>query len=93
METGANQMLGTTYVHEGPGDFYVNVNVANAEAYTVVVEYDEESASQGGFGVEAVVLLAATVGAVIVGALFYFLRFGRRKSKMSFRARHGGKVR
>jgi hypothetical protein len=41
METGANQTSGTTYVNEGPGDFYVNVNVANAEAYTVVVEYDE----------------------------------------------------
>jgi hypothetical protein len=42
-QTGATVTSGTTYVHNNEGTFYLKINVANTQNYTVTVEQDIDS--------------------------------------------------
>jgi len=79
MKSGAADTSGASYFHQGPGDYYLKINVANTEGYTITVQYDTESvpraAGIGSWVVGAAVLVIIIV--VIIGGVFYIIK--RRK--------------
>lgn len=42
-KTGANDTSGTTYVHQGPGEYYLRISEASTQALTVTVQYDADA--------------------------------------------------
>jgi hypothetical protein len=86
-QTGANQTTGTTYIHQGAGDYYIKAIVANTQGYTVTVEYDEDSVPRSGnISVESAMLVTSIIVAVAVvaaGAMVYVKRRRRRKVRVS----------
>jgi hypothetical protein len=69
-QSGSNQTSGTSYIHQGKGDYYLRINVANTQGYTVTVKYDADSVATQGidlslaaaiFLITVVIIVAATV--------------------------------
>jgi len=54
---GASNTSGTLNIHEGPKPYYITIEAANTPTYTIIVEYDADSAVSGS-------LLAAIIAAV-----------------------------
>jgi subtilase family serine protease len=43
MKTGRDQTNGTTYVHEGAKDYYLEIGAANIQSYNIKIEYDSSA--------------------------------------------------
>jgi len=88
MQTGADQTTGTTYVHQGPGDYYFTINVASTQAYSITVDYDEDSVPKGGDTTGWATILGIIIAVVAIGTIFYATKFRQRKPKKLSSRKH-----
>jgi hypothetical protein len=75
-QTGSDQTSGTSYIHQGRGDYYLMINVVNVQSYTVTVLYDADSVATQSIDLR---LAAAAVIIAIVIIVAIIAIFKRRK--------------
>jgi hypothetical protein len=74
IKTGSNETSGTTYIHQGRGDYYLQINVANTQNYTVTVQYDADSTAAQGIDLGLAAAIVLTTVAIIVAIVVIFKR-------------------
>lgn len=87
---GANNTSGTTYIHQGLEDYYLKINVANTESFTITVQYDADTvpSTQGTTGTDggsAVLggILILIIIIIIAVAVFYISKSRKKKRVQS----------
>ena len=43
MKNGRTETNGTTYIHQGINDYYMKINSANIDSYSIRIEYDSQA--------------------------------------------------
>jgi hypothetical protein len=78
-KSGAAETVGTTYIHKGPGNYYLKIIVANIEDYRITVEYDADTVpnTTGSVALGGVLILII-IAAVAIGA-FYIAKSRKKK--------------
>ena len=71
MKTGNNDTSGTSYIHEYPGTFHMNINVGATESYTIIVEQDLDSIPEFPSWLVIPIFLAATLFVIVFKKRFF----------------------
>ena len=65
IKTGANDINGTSYIHNNDGTFYSKINVALTESYTIIIEQDLNSIPEFPSWIILPALLVASIFALV----------------------------
>lgn len=76
-EMGSNQTSGTSYVHQGRGEYYLTISVVNLQSCAITVWYDVDSVSTQGIDTTLLVVSVLIIVALVAAVIAMFKR--RRK--------------
>jgi hypothetical protein len=66
MKSGSEDTTGTSYIHDNKGTFYMKINIANTESYTIIIEQDLDSIPEFPSFLILPLFMTATLLAVII---------------------------
>lgn len=87
LKSGATEISGTTYIHAGAGDYYLDIGVANIENFQIVVQYDTETVAEdtqkvdsGSAALGGIILIAIII--VIIVGVVYIIKLIKKRPKL-----------
>ena len=66
IKMGSEDTSGASYIHDNKGTFYMKINVANTESYTIIVEQDLDSVPEFSSMLILPLFMAVTLLAIII---------------------------